>query len=62
MANVVNLNQFRKKRRREEKDERAAKNRVTFGRTKAEKETAEKSEADRKRTLDGKKRDIHPDC
>jgi len=62
MANVVNLNQFRKKRRREEKDERAAKNRVTFGRTKAEKETAEKSEADRKRMLDGKKRDNHPDC
>ena len=62
MANVVNLNQFRKKRRREEKDEHAAKNRVTFGRTKAGKESAEKSEAGREQTLDGKKLDIHPDC
>jgi hypothetical protein len=33
---IVNLNQYRKRRRRSEVERRAAANRVSFGRTKAE--------------------------
>ena len=33
---IVNLNQYRKRRRRSEAERRAAENRVSFGRTKAE--------------------------
>ena len=33
---IVNLNQYRKRRRRSEVERRAAENRVSFGRTKAE--------------------------
>ena len=33
---IVNLNQYRKRRRRSEGERRAAENRVRFGRTKAE--------------------------
>ena len=62
MADVVNLNQFRKKRRRHEKEECAAENRARFGRTKSEKETAQKTETGRIRKLDGKKRETLPDC
>lgn len=55
MADVVNLNRFRKAKTRAEDKARAAENRVAFGRTKAEKQTA-KAEAERKtRALDGAK-------
>ena len=37
MAKVVNLNQYRKRKGRAEKDSRSAENRVKFGRTGAEK-------------------------
>ncbi|WFU10991.1 DUF4169 family protein [Rhizobium sp. CB3090] len=36
-AEIVNLRQFRKKQTRLEKEKQAEQNRVTFGRTKAEK-------------------------
>jgi hypothetical protein len=53
MSDVVNLNRFRKKRRMQAEDERAARNRAKFGRTKAEKtkDAAEKEQA--RRRLDG---------
>lgn len=57
MAEIVNLNRARKKKRAAEKEKAAEANRAKFGRTKAEKETqrAEKELADR--ALDGAKRD-----
>ena len=36
-GDVVNLRQFRKRRERTEKDKQAEQNRISFGRTKAEK-------------------------
>ncbi|ALJ34861.1 DUF4169 family protein [Azospirillum brasilense] len=57
MADVVNLNRFRKMRQKEEREKTAEANRIRFGRTKAEKlrdrQDAERREAD----LDGKKVD-----
>lgn len=38
MADVVNLRQFRKTKARAEKEKSAEQNRITFGRTKAEKD------------------------
>lgn len=38
MGDVINLRQFRKTKARAEKEKSADQNRVTFGRTKAEKE------------------------
>lgn len=46
--NVINLNRFRKQKKRAEAELHAAENREKFGRTKAEKE----SDADRRRRLD----------
>ncbi|WP_120496886.1 DUF4169 family protein [Kiloniella sp. EL199] len=40
MSNVINLKQVRKNKKREEKDAKAADNRIAFGRTKAEKESS----------------------
>lgn len=55
MADIVNLNRFRKTKARAEDKARAAENRVAFGRTKAERQAA-KAEAEReKRVLDGTK-------
>lgn len=53
MGDVINLNRFRKKKAREEKERRAETNRRLHGRTKAEraKEEAEKQRLDKK--LDG---------
>lgn len=57
MAEVVNLNRFRKAKTRDDDKRRAAANRAAFGRTKAEK-TAEKAESDRAaRALDGARRE-----
>jgi len=38
MADIVNLKQFRKKQARSEKEKQAEQNRLTFGRTKIEKQ------------------------
>lgn len=57
MAEIVNLNRWRKAKARDDKDQQAEANRVAFGRTKAEKQ-AERQRAERQRTaLDGKKLD-----
>ena len=48
MTEPVNLNKFRKARKRAEKEQRASENRVKYGRTKAEKDL-EKSRADKLR-------------
>lgn len=48
MNNVVNLNRFRKQKARAEKEQRAAENRETFGRSKADKA----KDADQQRRLD----------
>lgn len=60
MAEIVNLNRFRKGKRREEAKERAAANRVLHGRTKAERE---QEAAERRRSADelsGKRLDPEP--
>lgn len=53
MSDIVNLNQFRKKKARQDEKRRADENAVKFGRTKAEK-TRDKAEEKREtRRLDG---------
>jgi hypothetical protein len=57
MADPINLNKARKARTRAEAQARAAENRISFGRTKAEKQVS-KLEAERaKRRLDETKRE-----
>jgi len=46
LTDIVNLNRFRKKKRADADEKRAAENRVKFGRTKAAK-TGEKAERER---------------
>ena len=58
MADIVNLNRFRKNCRRAEKAWTAEENRARYGRTKSDKETAEKLEEGRKRHLDSHKKDV----
>ncbi|UKJ73135.1 DUF4169 family protein [Azospirillum brasilense] len=57
MADVVNLNRFRKMRQKEEREKTAEENRVRFGRTKAEKLRDCQDAQRRKADLDGKKVD-----
>ncbi|NQY98810.1 MAG: DUF4169 family protein [Henriciella sp.] len=57
MAEPINLNKFRKAKARADKQQRAAENRVKFGRTKAEK-ARDILETDRaKQNLDQSERD-----
>jgi hypothetical protein len=54
---IVNLNQYRKGRRRSEAERRAAENRVSFGRTKAER-SKDLSDSERvTKELEGKRLD-----
>jgi hypothetical protein len=54
---IVNLNQYRKRRQRSETERRAAANRVSFGRTKAER-SKDLSESERAtKELEGKRLD-----
>ena len=55
MADVVNLNQFRKAKARVDKEKRASENRVKFGRTKAEKQAEDANQALIEKKLKGKK-------
>ena len=55
MADVVNLNQFRKAKTRAEKEKRASENRVKFGRTKAQKKTENANQALIDKKIKGKK-------
>ncbi|CAO3375643.1 DUF4169 family protein [Azospirillum argentinense] len=55
MADVVNLNRFRKMRQKEEREKNAEANRIRFGRSKTEK-LRDRQEAERRAAeLDGKK-------
>lgn len=57
MADVVNLNKYRKKKAREQAAARAAENRVRFGRTPAQKERDAAVELEARRRLDRLRRD-----
>ena len=56
MADIVNLNQRRKRRDREQREVEAAAKRILFGRTKGEKEREKKERSADVRKLDGAKR------
>lgn len=55
MAEIINLRQARKAKTRTAKQAEATQNRVTFGRTKAEKQATKTETARQNRTLDGAK-------
>ena len=57
MAEIINLRQARKQKARAEKEARADQNRVTFGRTKAEKELTKAERELAQRRIDSHKRD-----
>lgn len=57
MADIVNLNQFRKSRQKAEKAGKAAENRVHFGRTKGQRALDESEIAAAERSLNRKKLD-----
>ena len=60
MGDVINLNQYRKKRRRDEKSQKSSTNRVRFGRVKADKDLATARAAKEAHSLDLKKREPIP--
>jgi len=57
MTAVVNLNRFRKAKKRAEDQRLAAENRATFGRGNAERKAAKSEEERRQRELDSKRLD-----
>jgi len=57
MAEPINLNKFRKGKRRAEDQKRAAENRIAFGRSNAERDKARRASDQAKRDLEGKKLD-----
>jgi predicted secreted protein len=57
MAEIINLRQARKQKARADKEARADQNRITFGRTKAEKELTKAERDLTQRRLDSHKRD-----
>jgi len=57
MAEIINLNRARKDRAKAEDKARAAANRAAHGRTKGQKQTAEKDRDRAARLLDGQKLD-----
>ncbi|MDY0870805.1 DUF4169 family protein [Dongia rigui] len=59
MAEIVNLNQFRKAKARESDQRQAAENRVRFGRNKVEKENDRRAAERRDALLSGKELEIH---
>jgi hypothetical protein len=54
MAEIVNLNQFRKAKERESDQRQAAENRIRFGRNKIEKENDRRATERRETLLSGK--------
>ena len=54
---IINLNEYRKKRRRAEAERRAAENRVRFGRSKEEREKLLRESARARNELEGKRLD-----
>lgn len=57
MAEIVNLNRFRKSKKKAERELQAAENRVNYGRTKAEKNSTRANQELLASKLDGHKRD-----
>lgn len=55
MAEIINLNRWRKTKAKQEKDRQAETNRVAFGRTKAKKKSDAKQTEQAIAELDGKK-------
>jgi hypothetical protein len=53
MAEIINLRRVRKQRARQEAEQQAQQNRITFGRTKAERSLTEAERDKAARTLDG---------
>lgn len=53
MAEIINLRRARKQRARQEAEQQAQQNRITFGRTKAERSLTEAERDKAARTLDG---------
>ncbi|MEM6649255.1 MAG: DUF4169 family protein [Pseudomonadota bacterium] len=57
MADIINLRQVRKVKKREDKEQRAAANRAFFGLTKEQKAAAKKLSSDQEKSIKGKKLD-----
>ena len=57
MAAIVNLNKFRKAKKRDEAQQRAAENRVLFGRSKKDRRAGDDERKRGQRELDGKRLD-----
>ena len=57
MADIVNLNRFRKQKRREQAEQDAERNRLRHGRTKQEKRLEKLEREHAERELDAKKRE-----
>ncbi|MDE1903052.1 MAG: DUF4169 family protein [Alphaproteobacteria bacterium] len=62
MAEPVNLNRFRKAKRRADAQKQAAENRVAFGRTKAERDIERLKTEKATHALDQKRIDREDDC
>lgn len=62
MAEPVNLNRFRKAKRRADEQKQAAENRVAFGRTKAERDIERLKTEKATRELDQKRLDREDNC
>ncbi len=61
MAEVINLRQARKRKARDDKEAKAAENRIAFGRTKHERDLAEARKELERRRIEGHKRDHDPE-
>lgn len=61
MADIVNLNDRRKRKAREDRESEAAAKRMMFGRTKGEKKRDDLQKSAEIRKLDGAKRDSDTD-
>lgn len=59
-GDVVNLRQFRKRNARAEKEKQAEQNRISFGRTKAEKSLTDALNTKAQNALDQGRREISP--
>ena len=57
MSDIVNLNQFKKKKARQDEKRRADENAVKFGRTKAEKELEKARAAQARKALDAHRKE-----
>lgn len=62
MAEPINLNRFRKAKRRADAQKQAAENRVAFGRTKAERDIERLKTEKAARELDQKRIDREDNC